>query len=435
MKARITQGFVNRMTPKEKPFDVLDTYLKGFILRVEPSGTMSYFIRYRKPDDGKMTRYRIGGADKLTAAQARDEAKERLAGAELGKDPAADKRAARAHTLGSFIDEKYAPWVIANRKSGKGTVARLRACFGDLWDKRLSEVTAWAIEKWRSAQIKRRNSKAAGNRDIACLKAALNKAIEWGDLQKNPIQTVKLAKVDRKGNIRTLREDEEARLWLALTAREERIRHQRDSHNLWLRSRGLPELSDLKAVPYVDYLRPMLTLILHTGLRRGEAFSLTWSNVDLRNNEIVVRGETAKSGRTRTVPLNATARNVLQAWRNQSTGDSFVFPSPRGGGRLDNIKRSWAGVLREADIEGPTLHTLRHTFASRTLARGADIQTVKELLGHEDIKTTAIYLHSSKDQQRAAVENLVVQAGANIIPFEEKAQEAAQVGPGDENGG
>ena len=125
-------------------------------------------------------------------------------------------------------------------------------------------------------------------------------------------------------------------------------------------------------------------------------------SVNFKTNTLTVKGETAKSAHTRHIPLNLESRDVLKAWRNQSGREGLLFKS-RDGGKLDNMKKSWAGVLKAANITGFRWHDLRHHFASRLTMAGADLYTVKDLLGHSTIAMTEKYAHLAPSHVAAAV--------------------------------
>jgi len=141
---------------------------------------------------------------------------------------------------------------------------------------------------------------------------------------------------------------------------------------------------------------------MNTGIRRGEALALTWDNVNLRAGILTVAGETAKSHHTRHIPLNLEARDILTAWKKQGDGTSLIFPA-RDGDPLGSVKKSWAGVLADAKITGFRWHDLRHHFASRLVMAGADLYTVKDLLGHSTISVTERYAHLAPEHKQAAV--------------------------------
>ena len=218
MQAIISAALVKSLRPAAKPFEVRDTRVKGFLLRVQPSGSMTYYAEY-----GRGKRIAIGRSDVIAPDRARDRARDILASAQFGEDPMEERRLAKAHTLGSFIDEVYEPWTEANIRTSAKTIARLRTSFPEHLDKKLGDLTPWIIEKWRAARIKDGIKPATVNRDIADLKSSLTKAVGWGLIEANPIITVKPSKVDASRAPRFLSPDEEARLRQALDDREERI--------------------------------------------------------------------------------------------------------------------------------------------------------------------------------------------------------------------
>jgi integrase len=130
--------------------------------------------------------------------------------------------------------------------------------------------------------------------------------------------------------------------------------------------------------------------------------------VDLAQCRVTVRGASAKSGLTRYVPLNTDARDVLRAWRREGSdgADDLVFPGPQGE-RMFSLKTAWQKIATTAKLDGFTFHDLRHTFASKLVQAGVDLNTVRELLGHADIKMTLRYSHLAPEHKAAAVAKLV----------------------------
>src|SRR5438045_1962681 len=109
MLALIGNGLVKQLRPAAKPFEVRDTRVKGFLLRVQPTGMMTYYAEY-----GRGKRIMLGRSDVVAPDKARERARDILAGAQFGEDPMKDRRLAKAHTLRSFIEEEYEPWAEAH---------------------------------------------------------------------------------------------------------------------------------------------------------------------------------------------------------------------------------------------------------------------------------------------------------------------------------
>jgi integrase len=194
----------------------------------------------------------------------------------------------------------------------------------------------------------------------------------------------------------------------ALDAREERIRNGRDSHNEWLEEREHSAMPDLKDLAFVDHLKPMVIVSLYTGIRQGSLFKLRWSDIDFQGEILTVPPESAKGGKIIHIPMNERVVKTLRAWREQTkgSGEGLVFPSPKTGGLMDNCRKSWGNLLKEADIEKFRWHDMRHDFASQLVMKGVDLNTVRELLGHADMKMTLRYAHLAPKMKKTAVEML-----------------------------
>lgn len=398
MQAKIIQRNLSKFAPDEKPYDVRDTELTGFILRVHPTGRKVYYCQYAR---GK--REKLGLAPAVTPEQARLKAKNMLAGIIMDEEtPEEKRRRAKAHNLQSFLDNEYEPWALENLKTGKQELDRLRAHFlNELGNKKLPDITPWLIEKWRTKRKKAGRAATTINRDIAALRAALSKAVQWNLLSENPLRTVKQLRTDKIGKVRYLTKDEEKRLRNALETRDKKLIEKRASGNNWRKTRGY-EIRPAITGKYGNYLTPLILLSMNTGIRRGEALALTWENVNLKTGILTVTGATAKSHHTRHIPLNNEARDALKAWKNQTDTTGFIFTA-HNGAQLGSVKKSWASILTTAKITDFRWHDLRHHFASKLVMAGADLYVVKELLGHSTIAVTERYAHLAPEHKQAVV--------------------------------
>jgi integrase len=404
MQTKFSVRAIEALCPAQKPYEARDTELPGLLIRVQPSGKRTFYADFRTTQ-GKRKRVKVGRVEVMSLAQARDQARIVLGAVAKGEDPAVQKKRDRQTTFGIFLEGSYGPWANANHSRGN-TGDRLRALFGDFLSCRLDEITPWKAERWIMDRKKAGIAGSTINRDVGMLKSALSKAVEWGLLPIHPLIALKAQRTDQTGKVRYLSEEEEVRLMAALTARETRRSGARESGNAWRLQRGRTPMKPIEPEQgYTDHLLPMVLISLNTGLRQGELFSLTWENMDLAHRRLTVQGSRAKSGQTRHIPLNRTAFEALSRLKERSGAESVVFVG-RGGERFNNVKRSWQRVLQEARITHFRWHDMRHHFASRLVQRGTDLNTVRVLLGHKDIKMTLRYAHLSPQVMADAVARL-----------------------------
>lgn len=393
--------------------DYRDPKLPGFVLRARPSGIHSW--RVQLPDRRWLT---LGRVDEVALSDARETAQTRRAQAALG-EAIPSRRPTSELTLRTFLDETYEPWMKTTYGKRTAQVELIRSAFRELLDMRLSEFTTARVDRWRAtrkyrhappnapARLKAREvSRSTINRNILALRAALARAVEWGVLSAMPLGKIKRRSEDENAVVRYLSEDEEARLRAALAARDHSRRATRESANSWRRERGYEEWPAYGV--YTDHLTPLVLLAVNTGVRRGELLQLRWRDVDLQRRLLTVRGEGAKTGQTRHVPLNSESVDVMKAWRPVAfEPDSYVFGGALASQPLVAIRKSWTNVLKAAKVKGFRFHDLRHTFASKLVMAGIDLNTVRELLGHKSIAMTLRYAHLAPEHKAAAVEALV----------------------------
>ena len=209
-------------------------------------------------------------------------------------------------------------------------------------------------------------SAATVNRECALLRSILRMALAWDELAKLPV--FKMTK--EEGKQRLLTGEEIARLLDAC----------RESRN--------------------KLLLAMVTVDLHTGLRKGELLGLTWEQVDFARN-LIALGRRIKSGKGRDVPLNGSVYDALAPLRKAAGGHAATG---RVWGEIQKIDTAYNAALLRAKIldVDVNFHTLRHTFASHYVMRGGSLVKLQAILGHASIRTTQVYAHLAPDHLSGA---------------------------------
>ncbi len=347
---------------------------------------------------------KIGDYGALTVAKAREQAKVFAGDAARGIDPSEQKKKLReaakakpAATLRSFLHTEFLE--VTPAKTAADVLPRVSRHFKAFLDKPLSEITPWQLEKWKRSF---KGKPSSCNRELTALRGVMSKAVKAGMLNESPMPKVKKVKEDKNLKIRYLTDEEEGMLMDAIDQRQEQHRTKRQSKIKWCLERGY-ELPQALTQPFTDFIKPLVILAINTGLRRGELFNLQVKDIDLHDSTITVIGEGAKSGQTRCVPLNTKAFSTLTSWINQSQPSTYIFPSPKTGKRLDNIDSSWETLRELSGLNDVRLHDLRHTFGTRLAHASIDLVTIKELMGHENLETTARYLHTNDQRKMKAV--------------------------------
>lgn len=261
---------------------------------------------------------------------------------------------------------KYLEWARANKSRPEDDRYFLNKIGPSFNRKRLSAITSWNIEQYKSKRREEVSSRTV-NAELKLVKRMFNLAIEWNLTDSNPTNGVKFLREPTNTPRRILEPEEEAKLL--------------DSAS--------------------PYLRDLIEFALHTGARTSEMLGLTWERVDWKSKEITIDG---KGMKFRTVPANNTVLAVLKRKR----GDHPKFVFTYRGEPITRFNKTWTNAVDRAGLRRIRFHDLRHTFATRLLLEGHDLVTVQRLLGHSNITTTMIYLDPSPDLKRKAVESLEV---------------------------
>ena len=268
------------------------------------------------------------------------------------------------------LGRQYMDYAKANKRSwlrDQQILAHLKGAFGNVL---LPGITALPIERYKLERLQA-VSPATVNRELAGLKRLFNLAEQWGLYRgRNPVKGVRFL----------------------------------DENNLKLRM--LSEGAEAALLSCCSpYLQDLVTFAINTGLRLGDILNLKWKEVDLEKGilNVLVR----KRRRMLEMPINDKALSVVKGWHGIRKCD-YVFYNPETGGRWKDLWLGLTKACRKAGLLDVTWHTFRHTFASRLNGNGADLVTVKELLGHADIKTTMRYAHTNREAKTKAVRRLGV---------------------------
>ena len=140
----------------------------------------------------------------------------------------------------------------------------------------------------------------------------------------------------------------------------------------------------------------MLVLLIYTGLRRGELLGLNIDDVDVPGAQLTVRANTSKSKRKRILPLHTHALRHLEPYmkerKKRGLGTVALFIGENDERSTPSTLKHMLRRIHEVSDVRFHVHQLRHTFAVNLLQQGTDLESVRQLLGHTDIRMTSLYL-------------------------------------------
>lgn len=400
---RISKAIVEKLKPATSDQFVWDDDIRGFGVRVKPSGARSFLIQYRT-HEGRSRRLTVGQFPKLTVAEARREARLKLADATRGGDPAEERRAARQGvTIKELCAEylKAAPTMLlrSGRPKKASTIimdsSRIEShVIPLLGSKRVSRLTSEDIKKFQDdiaagksaskpeAKERGRGSVPAGgkgvaSRTIGMLGAILQFAVKQGYRSDNPVRGV--TRFASNGAPVFLTLDDIAKIGKALRAAEA-------EGEMW------------QAIAAIR-------LLALSGFRRMEALSLCWSITDLALG--CVRFQDTKTG-AQVRPIGRAAVDLLRSLPRDPKSD-FTFPSPTMEGHFVGLPGALGRVVARTGLEGVTAHTFRHAFSSVAKTLEFSEFTIAGMLGHRLGGVTANYGQIPDKALRAAADQVSAQ--------------------------
>lgn len=269
--------------------------------------------------------------------------------------------------------ERYLTWHRTQYPHSHFRVKQIAAqCFEPFKGRALSQILPPDVERWKAARMIRVGENRHGERtvvssetaakELRTLKAVLAKAVEWGEIERDPAKAVKAPKNLRSTPIHWYTKAELAKLY----------RRSAYAHT-W-------------------------RLIANTGLRRAEAMQLRWVDVNMieaHANILSTEDARTKSGRWRQVPLSENALEALKALRRRTKKTDYVLPRMTG----ESLSRAFLRDVAARGLGG-SLHSLRHSYGAHLVMAGVPLRTVQVLMGHASFTTTERYAHVGKDHLR-----------------------------------
>ncbi len=150
-----------------------------------------------------------------------------------------------------------------------------------------------------------------------------------------------------------------------------------------------------------EYLKLIVTVALHTGLRRGNILELRWEQINFDYKMIEVLKN--KGNKKIQIPLSETLYEEFSKMRQD---EGYVFVNPETGLPYQDIKKAFNTAKEKAGIKNFRFHDLRHTVATRLVEKGIDLAVVQDLLAHSNIQTTMRYANPVPKRKLEAIQAL-----------------------------
>ncbi len=383
--AHLTQKVVNaaRYTRKGNAAQVLwDEDLKGFGLRVYPSGRKAFLLSYRNAHGTKRAPT-IGDAAVMRLDEARRKARRLLVAVDdHDADPSAERRTQRLEAKTGTVAALMKAHVEARTRDAHRPMKRPDA---PLWHAKKFIVPRFGSRPWRDVRRSEVREWHAGiksaynaNRALQAMRAAYY----WRLWQED----------DSAGTRR--RESDTRNPCAGIELRPETRRQTRLE---------LTELPRLEAAidQHTDdvYVRAFFRFAIATGCRRGEALGLKWK--DVTDTEVTFRD--TKAGADHTVPLSAYAAKLLKDLPRLAN-NPHVFVSRQHGKPLTEPSKAWQKIREAAGLKHLRIHDLRRTFGSWLGDAGFTSKQIGTTLGHKSDITSRVYMALGDSSKRAAVD-------------------------------
>ncbi|MGY6568654.1 MAG: tyrosine-type recombinase/integrase [Salinarimonas sp.] len=388
--AKLDKRVIDALKPRDKEFSVWDTEIPFYCLRVQPGGAKTFMMVYRagKGRGTPVRRYRIGNADRMAPAVAREAAKKLAARIHLGEDPAGKDQAVREQakaeraepTVGDILDRFVSDHVNVNLK--ESTKRDYRRIVEKILKPALGKIKARALKPSDVGTMHHamRDTRTQADQAVRVLSSAMKLAEQWGlrDPGSNPCGIRKYGTRRREFCFSTQQV-----------------------------ARMLQELDTMEIEQPLSPFRALaVRLLFVTGCRAGEIINLEWKNVDFEQN--VLRWKDTKTGYL-VKPMTSQARELLEA-APRTANQRYVASEGDKPIRIETLEATVEKMIERAEIEtgeNASCHLIRHWFCSAVYSDATiPLPEQMRICGHKSAATALRYAHTNmKDVHRSAEAN------------------------------
>ncbi|WP_209349487.1 site-specific integrase [Pontixanthobacter sp. CEM42] len=351
--------------------------VRGLGLKVSPPGRKVFIFSYSI--EGREKRLTIGQFGPWTLAGAKKRASELRREVDQGRDPLGEKVAAKsaptfANVWGWYRDHFFAGLSESHKRDLKASWERtIIPYFGA--NTKLQQLSKAEIQAFLD-KVSKDRGKVTANRSHSYLRSVLAKAENDGWIDSNPAA----------GGIR---------------------RNSEHGRERYLSEREFGELTKALERRRGEASADAIAIMMFTGARKTQTLKMRWADINFEAGLWIAPSSSTKNQKPHRVQLNSIAHAILRQRFKSAGSNEFVFPSCSATGRLQEVRKTWGSLKREAQITNCRLHDLRHTFASFLVSDGKTLELIGAMLGHSQMQTTKRYAHLQDAPLKEAAESII----------------------------
>jgi len=393
-RQKLTEAVVRDAAPAEaRDYQIFDSEVRGFAVCIYRGGGRAFTLDYRYA--GRQRRMTFGRWPEWSVSAARTRAKELRRDIDAGGDPLANRDNLREAPRVTDLIARYSEVHLTHlaRLNAADQRSMMEKLIAPAWGRMLvTEVSSYDVELLltKVAEGRARPAKAKPNNRVRKLQGA----------RPTPVRANRVGEVVRKMFAYAVkwgwREDNPA---MGFRRRMETPRERYLSQQEIIRlGMALDAAEDTRAAN-------IIRLCMLTGARVGEVRQARFEDFNLEHLTWAKPATTTKQRRVHRVPISDEAAMIVHQCRQAVfTGCPWLFPGDTPGQPVQEVRRFWRRIQKEAGIEDVRIHDLRHTFASLLVSGGASLEMIGKLLGHSQMQTTQRYAHLMDSPLRAGVD-------------------------------